>query len=848
MRRVALLSVLVLGLMVALVGAAGAPPVRAESTAGAVKTRVLVVLKSQEDVSKIKASTRVARVNAVVRALRARATATQKSLRGLLQLRKAQGKVSLVSPLWILNAIEVTAEPDVIQELASRPEVQSVEPVTTIQAPEPAAAATAELNIERVNAPALWGLGFRGQGIVVANMDTGVDGSHPELAARWRGGTNSWYDPNGQHPTTPVDVSGHGTETMGVMVGGDAGGTSIGMAPDAKWIAVKIFNDSGFATTVGIHRGFQWLLDPDGNPATADAPNVVNNSWTMGSFGCNLEFQLDLRNLRAASILPVFAAGNSGPTANTSLSPANNPEALAVGATNDVDGIASFSSRGSSSCEQPIYPQVSAPGVDIETTGLYGLYTSQSGTSLAAPHVSGALALLLSAFPNLPVDRQEAALETGAVDLGVVGPDDAFGFGRLDARTSYDWLNAAPDFTVSAGPSSLSAAPGSAVSYSVSVAGVNGFADDVSLSLNGLSASEATWTFTPQPVAGGSGTSELVVTTAPSLPGGSYPLKVTASSGATTHTASVTLIVTAPDLSLSASPSTQTVVVGNTVSYSVGVTSLNGFVGDVSLALSGLPSAVGTATFTPGVVSVAGTSDLTISTAATAAPGTYPLTVTGTSGGTTHTASVTLVLVPSPDFSLGASPSSRTVVAGNTGNYTVTVTALNGFVGDVSLSLNGLPADVGSSTFTPATVSSAGTSQLTISTPSTASPGTYPLTIIGLSGATTHTTSVTLVVAPAPGFSLSVTPTSRTINRGQSTYYPVSIASVGGFHGNVSLSLSGKPSSATASFSMNPVVAPGTSRLNLRAGGSTPRGTYKLKITGVSGTVSHSVTATLVIR
>ena len=99
---------------------------------------------------------------------------------------------------------------------------------------------------------------------------------------------------------------------MGVMVGGDAGGTSIGVAPDARWIAAKIFNDHGAATTAGIHLGFQWVLDPDSDPGTPDAPNVVNNSWTLSSPGCNLEFQLDLQNLRAAGILPVFAAGNAG--------------------------------------------------------------------------------------------------------------------------------------------------------------------------------------------------------------------------------------------------------------------------------------------------------------------------------------------------------------------------------------------------------------------------------------------------------------------------------------------------------------------------------------------------------
>jgi subtilisin family serine protease len=176
-------------------------------------------------------------------------------------------------------------------------------------------------------------LGYRGQGIVVANLDTGVDGSHPDLAPKWRGGTNSWFDPYNQHPTIPTDLaggsSGHGTRTMGIMVGGEHNGTGFGVAPEAQWIAAKVFKDDGTGTTAGFHASFQWLLNPDGNPTTPDAPDVVNNSWTYGNpNSCNLEFQPDLQALRAAGILPIFAAGNSGfgSTTNpapTSHSPAN---------------------------------------------------------------------------------------------------------------------------------------------------------------------------------------------------------------------------------------------------------------------------------------------------------------------------------------------------------------------------------------------------------------------------------------------------------------------------------------------------------------------------------------------
>jgi hypothetical protein len=136
-----------------------------------------------------------------------------------------------------------------------------------------------------------------------------------------------------------------------------------------------------------------------------------------------------------------------------------------------------------------VVPRAVAPGVNVRTTDLYGLYTMASGTSLAAPHVAGALALLLSAFPDLPADRQAAALEVSAVDLGPDGPDNDYGAGRLDVLAAYHWLTTVPDFTVSASPSTATTAPGGTASYTVSVAGVNGFTDNVSLSLAGLSGS-----------------------------------------------------------------------------------------------------------------------------------------------------------------------------------------------------------------------------------------------------------------------------------------------------------------------------------------------------------------------
>src|SRR5205085_6037357 len=155
----------------------------------------------------------------VVQALRRRADADQKELRALLLQMRSAGTVQSFTPLWVMNAIAVTGDSAAINQLAQLPVVGSIVVDAIIQAPSRtfqtlATSAVTAANITAINAPSLWNLGYYGQGIVVANMDTGVDVTHPDLAAQWRGGGNSWYDPYGQHPITPTDLSGHGTWTM----------------------------------------------------------------------------------------------------------------------------------------------------------------------------------------------------------------------------------------------------------------------------------------------------------------------------------------------------------------------------------------------------------------------------------------------------------------------------------------------------------------------------------------------------------------------------------------------------------------------------------------------------------
>ncbi|MDP9239619.1 MAG: S8 family serine peptidase [Actinomycetota bacterium] len=613
----------------------------ATASPGDAMVDVIVVMRSKADLRTVSGASRAARLASVERTLRVTADRAQASLLALLRTRQAAHRVDRIVPLWIANEVKIRADQGVIAELTARPDVLAVRPDRTITAPVAQLAAPPQPNLVTIGAPAMWDLGYTGQGVVVANLDTGVDVSHPDLASRFRGGTNSWYDPNGQHPTTPTDISGHGTQTMGVIVGGDAGGTSIGVAPGAQWIAAKIFNDQGVAQTSKIHQAFQWLLDPDGNPATPDAPNVVNNSWSTAVAGCDVEFQPDLSGLRAAGIVPVFAAGNYGPLAGTTYGPAGLPEALAVGSVDDADVVDASSSRGPSACAQTVSPALVAPGVGIRTSDVAGGYTVQTGTSLSAPHVAGGLALLLCAFPGLSADQQESALTGSAEDLGPAGVDNDYGYGRLDVPAAYDRVGSSPDFTLSAAPAAATVLPGGTATYSVSVGSPAGFTGAVSLSVTGLPSGQASATFAPSVISGGTGSAQLTVTTTTAIAPGSYALTITGTAGPTVHSTTATLLVT--DFTISAAPASVTVLRGRAARFTVSVGSLAGFSGPVRLSRSALPYAC-RSHWSLNPVVAAGSSVLTIKTTAGTPRGTFRITVIGRSGGRVHKVTITVTV------------------------------------------------------------------------------------------------------------------------------------------------------------------------------------------------------------
>lgn len=428
---------------------------RLDALPGGADVSVILSLPAQADLSHLESvplASRASRLQNVVRTLQAQAEKDQRPLIEHLEKLHERGLVKEVQPLWIANAVAVTASLEIIHSLAARPDVALItENTPIVLAPSvDAEAAAPTANIASTGAPQLWALGFRGQGIVVANLDSGVDiARNPDLAAKWRGGTNSWYDPTfdpkSGNPVTPHDNDGHGTATMSLMVG-----ETVGMAPGATWIAAKIFNDNGEGDIRHVIDSYGWLLDPDLNPATDDAPHVVNNSWSYTVPGCvNAPpvLRTALKNLLAAGILPVFSAGNLADKYDRppyDASPGNYPEALAVGSINGSDGLSDFSSVGPSACRPAgmYFPDLVGYGDPVLAYNIYGGLSGFTGTSFSAPQVAGGLALLLSAYPLLTPEQQRQALIYGAVDLGTPGPDNTFGYGRFNILNSYHWVKA----------------------------------------------------------------------------------------------------------------------------------------------------------------------------------------------------------------------------------------------------------------------------------------------------------------------------------------------------------------------------------------------------------------------
>ncbi|MEM7162741.1 MAG: S8 family peptidase [Bacteroidota bacterium] len=311
-----------------------------------------------------------------------------------------------------------------------------------------------------INAPAMWALGYTGQGRKLLTYDTGFWPNHPAIASRYLGNffpqDQCWFPYD--LPSPGDKGNSHGTHVTGTVLGLEiSNNDTIGVAPGAYFIATDpIVTDlADVRTFEELAMGFEWALNPDNDlNTTYDIPDVINNSWgrpvDADVEACN-QIMIDVFNLvEAAGIANVFSAGNSGPDPMTISAPHNINTGLVnsftVGALN-MDAnltIASFSSRGPSFCPESgsllIKPEVSAPGVNVRSAVGQNEYDNYNGTSMAAPHVSGAVLLLKEAFPYLGGEDILLALYNSAIDLGDNGEDNTYGNGVIDVFEAYNYL------------------------------------------------------------------------------------------------------------------------------------------------------------------------------------------------------------------------------------------------------------------------------------------------------------------------------------------------------------------------------------------------------------------------
>ncbi|MCD8510593.1 MAG: S8 family serine peptidase [Bacillus sp. (in: Bacteria)] len=389
---------------------------------------------------------------AVVDALQQTAETTQAPLIKVLEKAKAEGSVKDYESFHIMNVISVQATKEVVEQLAFYPEVARIKenefvplvlPEVTGEPPVMVTDDGVEWNIARVQAPETWqDFGVTGEGIVVGVIDTGVQWNHPALMENFRGynpddpnnpdATGNWLDRIGSS-TLPTDTHGHGTHVTGTVMG-QAPGNIIGVAPDAEWIAARVFSAAG-GSQADILAAGEYMLAPNGDPSLA--PDIVQNSWG-GQPGISEWFRPMVQSWRNAGMLPVFSAGNSGPGAMTVTPPANYPESYAVAATDINDAVASFSSRGPANYDGDQKPNISAPGVNIRSSVPGGGYEGGwNGTSMASPHIAGVAALLLSIDAALTPDELEVIMDESAMPLTdsqyTEVPNDGYGVGLVNA-------------------------------------------------------------------------------------------------------------------------------------------------------------------------------------------------------------------------------------------------------------------------------------------------------------------------------------------------------------------------------------------------------------------------------
>ena len=440
----------------------------------------LVFLNNRVDFSPSKSFSKKAKANFVYNALIKQADISQPGLIAFLKENHVDYR-----PFYIVNAILVTSDLAILHQIACRNDVTNIvydsdiklENYIEDRLPKSERSIFPEWGISKIMADSVWKLGYKGQGVVVGSLDTGVDWEVSPLKSKYRGYVSddaadhsiSWHDaiheinehypdtipnPCGLSTTVPCDDHNHGTHTVGTMVGQDSA-NFIGVAPDAKWVAWRNM-DRGWGKLSTYIECFEWMLAPysEGlDPDPNKSPDIINNSYYCSQEeGCGPEaftvMEMVVKTLQASGIFVSVSAGNEGPKCGTVTGPPGFFESsFSIGATDELDTIAGFSSRGPVVIDSSfrMKPNVVAPGVRVRSVIRNGLFASFGGTSMSSPHNAGVVALMLSANPSLSghIDIIANILEQTAVPLtipdtclghsGMEIPNPFYGFGRINA-------------------------------------------------------------------------------------------------------------------------------------------------------------------------------------------------------------------------------------------------------------------------------------------------------------------------------------------------------------------------------------------------------------------------------
>jgi uncharacterized membrane protein len=704
--------------------------------------------------------------------------------------------------------------------------------------------------------------GNQGTSTITTTISGGFNSAIALSASGTPSGTTISFDPN------PIPAPGSGSSSMTITVGSD---TPVGTYP------ITVTGDGGgveqnttVTLTVTAQQQPNFTISASPASLTIQQGNQGNSTITTTiSGGFNSAITLSSSGVPSGTTVsfnpnPIPAPGSGSSTMTITVGGNTPVGTYPITVTGNGGGIQQNTTVTLTVTAAPNFTISASPAsltVQQGNQGTSTITTTISGgfNSAIALSASGAPSGTTVSFNPNPIPAPGSGNSTMTITVGGSTPVGTYpitvtgnGGGIQQNTTVTLTVTAAPNFTISASPASLTVQQGNQGTSTITTTISGGFNNAITLSSSGAP-SGTTVSFNPNPIpAPGSGNSTMTITVGGSTPVGTYPITVTGNGGGIQQNTTVTLTVTAAgkNFTISVSPASLSIAQGNQGTSTITTTASGGFNSSISLSASGVPMGVGIS-FNPQTIPApgSGTSTMTINVLHLAALGTYPITVTGTGGGIKQSTTVTLTVTGPPDFELSASPASLTIMQRHKGTTTITSTISNGFNNSVSLSASGVPSGV-KVTFDPQTIPApgSGNSTMTIAVGNGALPGTYPITITG-SGGIQRLTTVTLTVTAAPNFVIGASPSSVSVAQGSQSMSTITTVVCCGFNSSISLSASGVPPAASVTFNPGTIPAPGSgsSTMTMTVGKTTPTGIYPITVTGSGGGLQYSATVTLTV-